>query len=153
MTTDYDPKTKKNNQTKPPLDKNKYFAYPGHPLYGRQVTVVGHRTTKTEIRCVIEDLERPGFHYQIPARWLSDQPPPQNKTASAQDPLVLPIAAFDRMVQLILTKQPIWRDEEDEPFESQSGTQDLGTDTRTKQASSAATALLPGSRSSRRDQS
>ncbi len=144
------PENEQNNLTKPPLE-NKYFAYPGHPLYGRQVTVVGRRTTKTEIRCVVEDPARPGFHYQIPARWLSDQPPPENKPVSALEPISLPIASLDRMVQMILTKQSIWRAEEDEPIGQRNGEQHLGTAAGEQQDSAAAKALLPGARTSWRD--
>jgi hypothetical protein len=115
---------------------------------------VGKCTTKTEVRCIIEDQERPGFHYQIPERWLSDEPPPENKPVSAQESVSLPVASLDRMVQMILTKQLIWRAEDDEPMgEQPRNTSDLGTDTGEEQGPTVSDAILSSPVTSRRETS
>ena len=112
---------------------------------------MGKRIRKAEVRCIIEDPDRPGFHYQIPERWLSEQPPPENKPVAVQDPVYLSMAALDRMVQMILTKKQAWRAAEDEPIgEQPSSRPDLGTDAGEKQGALLPEAILPGTHQSRR---
>lgn len=126
----------------------RYVTLPGHPFYGHQVTVVGQRTYSTDQRCIIEDPSHPGFYYHIPERWLSNTPPLKTESLLVQEPVALPIPALDRMVQMILTKQQIWRAREDEQPGSE---RYLATDRREEQASAASEAVLAGPGTSRRN--
>jgi hypothetical protein len=90
-------------------------ALPGHPWYGRSVQILGRRRTATTIRCIIQDGAHPGFHYQVPERWLLSSPPPDSAWMLTCPTVCLPLAALDRMVQIILLTEHARRAGEDEP--------------------------------------
>lgn len=112
---------------------------------------MGQLTYPTDQRCIIEDPAHPGFHYHLSERWLSNTPPPETEPASAQTPVRLPMAALDRMVQMILAQQQIWRAVEDEPIEQRNIERHLGTDPEKESGSAASKTILPGARTSRRN--
>src|SRR5271166_4229608 len=76
-----------------PTLEERFVALPGHPWYGRRVQILGRRRTATSIRCIIQDGAHPGFHYQVPERWLLSSPPPDPAGMPAIPTVCLPLVA------------------------------------------------------------
>ena len=94
---------------------------------------------------MIEDVLHKGFHYEISECWLSLVPPPPKITLlKANTPVYISISALDKMVQMILTKQQIWRAKEDVQQEPGGNFSNLVTDTSEKQSSVQSKDILPG---------
>ena len=100
-----DQETKCLNQQTPPSEQL-YVALPGHPLYGRLVSILRRRTTDTATHCLVEDPHHPTFCHQILERWLcAEPPPPAVLPNAAQRAIALSLVALDRLVQLVLAQQ------------------------------------------------
>jgi hypothetical protein len=135
-----------------PTSQDWFVALPGHPLYSHRVQVTGSRSTKTYTLCAIEDPAHPGFHYQIPERWLSSSaPPPAPTPTPAHGPICLTLPALDRMIQMILIKDQTGRAKEDDQPVERDDCPDLGSNTTSPQGAVGRTALLPGAEAGRRD--
>jgi hypothetical protein len=90
-----------------------YVAHPGHPFYGHGVRVLQRWEDQTRNWCLIEDPAHPGFHYQILERWLTVSPPTFASESILQpNHIALPLRALDRLVQMIVAKDQIWRAED-----------------------------------------
>jgi hypothetical protein len=132
--------------------EEQFVSLPGHPFYGRQVTILERRTSGTYTRCVIEDPAHLGFHYHIPERWLSTSPPPPEPTrTTAHCPICLPLPALDRMVQIILIKDRTGRARGDDSPDERDRSRDLGKTATQAQSTAQRASLLPGSEAGRRD--
>ena len=132
--------------------EEQFVVLPGHPFYGRQVTILERRTSGTYTRCVIEDPARPGFHYHIPERWLSTSPPPPEPIRTAAHcPICLPLPALDRMVQIILIRDRTGRARGDDSPDERDRNADLEAVAAQEQSAAQRGSLLPGSEAGRRD--
>ena len=110
-----------------PRSEQLYVALPGHPLYGRRVSVLGRRRTDTTTHCRVEDPQHPTFCYQILARWLCVEPPPPAISPDVrQRAIALPLITLDRLVQLLLGQQLPQADEHHEGTTGHSRGADLG---------------------------
>jgi hypothetical protein len=118
-----------------------YVVQPSHPMYGREVTVVGIRGGATAIRCIIADPQHPSFHYHIRQRWLSATAPTA-ATASRQPDQAVAIAlsALDRLVQYVLANEQYERNSQDESNADRSRT-DLAADTPAAEGSGKSNAV------------
>lgn len=93
-----------------PTPEYKYIVQPGHPLYGIRVQIISTRKSPTYTRCVIADPNHPSFHYHINQRWLSEtQPPHLGLAKQPHSPVVIALAALDKLVQYILIHQELRR--------------------------------------------
>jgi len=93
-----------------------YVALPGHPLYGRCVSIIRQRTMATATHCLIEDLDHPLFCYQILKRWLSIQPPPLAIPSPATPPaVVIHLARCPRSARPMAEGQAFWPHDEHSP--------------------------------------
>jgi hypothetical protein len=120
-----DQETKYLNQPKPPSEQL-YVALPGHPLYGRLVSILRRRTTDTATHCLVEDPHHPTFCYQMLERWLGTEPPPPAVLPTAAPrALALSLVALDRLVQLLLAQQLPRMDEPHEGTTAHSTGSDL----------------------------
>jgi hypothetical protein len=79
-------------------------------MYGVRVRVLSERQSATYIRCVIADPDHPSFHYHIHQRWLSATAPvPLAAATPPNSSVIVPLAALDKLVQLILVRQQLRR--------------------------------------------
>lgn len=82
--------TAKFDPPKPHVKEESYVILPGHPFYGKAVTVLQKGRTSTHEWCLIAHPERPGFHYRIPSRWLDHNcPEPQQQNSYYQQKITL----------------------------------------------------------------
>jgi len=97
------------------VGETRYIALPTHPHYGHPVRVIRQLTEKEHTGCLIEDLTHPGFHFHILAHWLSALPQGATKGQVDQAPIILPLAALDKLVQLLLGKHQQGRADHHDP--------------------------------------
>ena len=86
-----------------------YIAMPTHPQYGQAVRVIRQFQADHRIWYQIEDVAHPGFSVQILASWLSASPVSAPVTEPNQAFIVLPVSALDKLVQMILSQNQLWR--------------------------------------------
>ena len=111
------------------------------------------RQSATYTRCVIVDPVHPSFHYHIQARWLSaSAPPPMPLPQRADTAIVISLPALDKLVQLILLRQPLrgTHHHEANPYQCQS---DLATDSAEPEEPVEQPSLSGGQSASRRSPS
>ncbi len=104
--------TQPNKQDNPPRPTSdfQYVTQPGHPMYGKKVRVLEKRQSRTYTRCVIADPHHPSFHYHLNQRWLSATAPVSYAPATAPNAAIaVPLAALDKLVQLVLNRQQLRR--------------------------------------------
>jgi hypothetical protein len=91
------------------VGETRYITLPTHPHYRHPVRVIRLLTEGERRRCLIEDLGHPGFHFQMLAQWLSAFPLSATKFQVDPAPIVLPLSALDKLVQLLLCKNQLGR--------------------------------------------
>ena len=127
---------------------------PGHPFYGLRVRVVGRRASKTYSLCVIEDPQHPGFHYQLSERWLAKSPPPPEPVPGSEiEFLALPLSVLDKMVQMILIRNPRRKETEDDSSAQGGNRTDLGAHPTAEQDATGQPSVLSGTQKGGRDSS
>lgn len=97
------------------VGETRYIALPTHPHYGRPVRVIRQLTAREHTWCLIEDLTHPGFHFHLLAHWLSAFPQDAPKGQVDQAPIILPLGALDKLVQLLLGKHQQGRADQNDP--------------------------------------
>jgi hypothetical protein len=79
-----------------------YVALPGHPFFGARVRVLQEGRTDTTRWCLIAHPARAEYHYRLPARWLSDDPPCRKLGPSqSRGNVALAMAAMEQLVRLL----------------------------------------------------
>jgi len=133
------------------VGETRYIAWPSHPQFGSAVRVFRQFQADNQTWCLLEDLSHPGFQIQIKAQWLSSTRPSEPQPQAKQSPIILPLSALDKLVQMILSKNQLWRvDKDDEAIAQSESTPVASTATR-KQITNKPLSLLHGTQPDRRD--
>jgi len=118
------------------------------------VRVVGQRVYKAYTICVIEDPKHPGFHYQLFEPWLATSPPPPGPApGSEKESLTLPLSVLDKMVQMILIRNPRRKETEDDSSAQGGNRTDLGAHPTAEQDATGQPSVLSGTQKGGRDSS
>lgn len=142
-------------------ESEKFVVLPHHPLYGHVVKTLERRVRRTYVDCMIEEPTQPGFRYHIHECWLSSTPPlclPDAPTPN--EAICIRLSALDKMVQNLLTTSYFRRISHDEQAchptpvsdpATRSAPADLEPTSADQPHSAPASALLPGTRTGRRN--
>ena len=107
----------------------------------------------TKAWCLIEDLSHPGFQIQIQTHWLSSTRPSEAQPQTKQSPIILPLSALDKLVQMILSKNQLWRVDKNDTASAQSASSPVASAATQKQTPTRPLSLLHGPQADRRDES